>query len=136
MDCIDSVTPKIEWIVASKSLKIKIITHLGAGGKTDPSKVQIARLINSHNCQLGTHVKKRLKKVNVGFEKIKCVFSSELQQKQSLQSVSPTDMRATFLIAIARDIIAGVPRSVLRDWIKFPLSCTATLVRDATPPHK
>jgi tRNA threonylcarbamoyladenosine dehydratase len=96
MDCIDSVTPKIEWIVASKSLKIKIITHLGAGGKTDPSKVQIARLINSHNCQLGTHVKKRLKKVNVGFEKIKCVFSSELQQKQSLKMTDGSNYKRSF----------------------------------------
>jgi tRNA A37 threonylcarbamoyladenosine dehydratase len=44
MDCIDSVTPKLEWIIACKRLKIKIITHLGAGGKMDPSKVKVTKL--------------------------------------------------------------------------------------------
>ena len=44
MDCIDSVTPKLEWIIACKRLKVKIITHLGAGGKTDPSRVQVTSL--------------------------------------------------------------------------------------------
>jgi tRNA A37 threonylcarbamoyladenosine dehydratase len=96
MDCIDSVTPKLEWIIAAKSLKVKIITHLGAGGKTDPSKVQVAKLINSHNCQLGSHVKKRLRKANVGYEKIKCVFSSELQQKQSLKMTGGSNFKRSF----------------------------------------
>jgi tRNA A37 threonylcarbamoyladenosine dehydratase len=27
MDCIDSVTPKLEWILACKRLKVKIISH-------------------------------------------------------------------------------------------------------------
>lgn len=96
MDCIDSVSPKIEWIIACKALKIKVITHLGAGGKTDPSKVQVARLIHSHNCQLGTHLKKRLKRKNLGIEKIKCVFSSELQQKDSLKMTDGSNYKRSF----------------------------------------
>ena len=96
MDCIDSVSPKIEWIIAAKRLKLKIITHLGAGGKTDPSRVQVAKLPQSHNCQLGHHVKKRLKRANVGFEKIKCVFSSELQQKDSLKMTDGTNFKRSF----------------------------------------
>jgi tRNA A37 threonylcarbamoyladenosine dehydratase len=44
MDCIDSVTPKLEWILACKRLKIKIISHMGAGGKTDPSQVRVANM--------------------------------------------------------------------------------------------
>ena len=50
MDCIDSVTPKLEWIIACKSKKLKIITCLGAGGKLDPSKVRVANLEAVHNC--------------------------------------------------------------------------------------
>src|SRR3989344_1738447 len=83
MDCIDSLAPKLEWIIAAKRLRIKIISHLGAGGKTDPSRVQVTNLPNSHNCQLAHHVKKRLKKKNVEFKNVRCVFSSELQQKES-----------------------------------------------------
>lgn len=96
MDCIDSVSPKLEWIIASKRMRIKIITHLGAGGKTDPSRVQVAKLPQSHNCKLGHHIKKRLKREGVGFEKIKCVFSSELQQKDSLKMTDGTNFKRSF----------------------------------------
>ncbi|WP_343747876.1 tRNA threonylcarbamoyladenosine dehydratase [Fluviicola sp.] len=96
MDCIDSVTPKLEWIVACKSKKIKVITHLGAGGKTDPTRVHVAKLPDSHNCKLGAHVKKRLKKKGVRFEKIKCVYSSELQQKESLKMTDGSNFKRSF----------------------------------------
>lgn len=96
MDCIDSVTPKLEWIVACKSRKIKVITHLGAGGKIDPTRVHVAKLPDSHNCKLGAHVKKRLKKKGVRFEKIKCVYSSELQQKESLKMTDGSNFKRSF----------------------------------------
>lgn len=96
MDCIDSVTPKLEWIVACKSKKIKVITHLGAGGKMDPTRVHVAKLPDSHNCKLGAHVKKRLKKKGVRFEKIKCVYSSELQQKDSLKMTDGSNFKRSF----------------------------------------
>lgn len=96
MDCIDSLTPKIEWIVACKRLKIKCITHLGAGGKTDPSKVKVAELMNSYNCQLGHYVKKRLKKKGIGFKGIRCVFSEELQQKNSLKMTDGSNYKSSF----------------------------------------
>ena len=59
-----------------------------------------------------------------------------LQDKGALQSVSPEEIRAAFLLAIARDVAAGAPESVVRKWVKLSLSCTATFVLDATPPHK
>ncbi len=96
MDCIDSVSPKIEWIVACLRLKIKIISHLGAGGKLDPSKVQVTRLAKTHNCKLATHLKKRLKKRNVEFHKVRAVFSSELQIKSSLKMTDGSNFKRSF----------------------------------------
>lgn len=96
MDCIDSVSPKLEWIKACKRLRIKIIIHLGAGGKIDPNRVQVAKLPDSHNCKLGTHIKKRLKREKVAYEKIKCVFSSELQQKESLKMTDGSNYKRSF----------------------------------------
>jgi tRNA A37 threonylcarbamoyladenosine dehydratase len=96
MDCIDSLAPKLEWIIACKRLRIKIISHLGAGGKTDPSRVQVTNLPNSHNCQLAHHVKKRLKKKNVEFKNVRCVFSSELQQKESLKMTDGANFKRSF----------------------------------------
>lgn len=96
MDCIDSVTPKLEWIIACKRLKIKIISHLGAGGKTDPSRVHVANLPQSHNCQLAHHLKKRLKKKAVEYKTIRCVYSSELQHKNSLKMTDGSNYKRSF----------------------------------------
>lgn len=96
MDCIDSVTPKLEWIIAAKRLRIKVITHLGAGGKVDPSRVQVANLGKSFNCQLGSHLKKRLKQKEVDYRYIRCVFSSELQQKASLKMTDGSNYKRSF----------------------------------------
>jgi tRNA A37 threonylcarbamoyladenosine dehydratase len=96
MDCIDSVTPKLEWIIACKRLKIKIITHLGAGGKMDPSKVKVTNLENTFNCKLGAHVKKRMKRKNISFRGIKAVFSEELQRKESLKMTNGLNFKKSF----------------------------------------
>ena len=42
-----------------------------------------------------------------------------LQHKGAFQSASPEEIRAAFLLAFARDIAAGAPESVVRDWMKF-----------------
>lgn len=96
MDCIDSVTPKLEWIVACLRLKIKIISHLGAGGKLDPSAVQVTKLTNTYNCKLAAHIKKRLKRKDVEFKKVKAVFSSEIQKKESLKMTDGSNYKRSF----------------------------------------
>lgn len=96
MDCIDSVTPKLEWIIACRRLKVKIITHLGAGGKIDPSKVQLAQLKNTYNCKLGLQLKKRLKRRNVDNRGVKAIFSSEIQLKESLKMTNGANYKRSF----------------------------------------
>jgi tRNA A37 threonylcarbamoyladenosine dehydratase len=96
MDCIDSLSPKIEWIAACKRLKIRIISHLGAGGKTDPSKVKVSSLVQSHNCKFVFQLKKRLKKRGIGFKSVRCVFSEEQQQKDSLKMTDGTNFKRSF----------------------------------------
>jgi tRNA A37 threonylcarbamoyladenosine dehydratase len=96
MDCIDSVSPKIEWLVACLVLKIKVISHLGAGGKMDTSKVQVASLTKTENCKLAQHLKKRLKKRNIDFKKVKAVFSSEIQLKSSLKMTDGSNFKRSF----------------------------------------
>lgn len=96
MDCIDSVSPKLEWIIACIALKVKIISHLGAGGKMDPSQVQIAKLDKTYNCKLSTHIKKRLKRHGVTYKRVKAVFSSELQQKHSLKLTDGSNFKRSF----------------------------------------
>lgn len=96
MDCIDSVTPKLEWLIACIALKVKIISAMGAGGKTDASRVEVTSLVKTHNCKLASHLKKRLKRKNVEFKKVKAVFSSELQQKGSLKMTDGKNFKRSF----------------------------------------
>ncbi len=96
MDCIDSVTPKLEWLIACIALKVKIISAMGAGGKMDPSRVQVVSLVKTHNCKLASHLKKRLKRKNVEFKKVKAVFSEELQIKDSLKMTDGKNYKRSF----------------------------------------
>ncbi|PJJ64706.1 MULTISPECIES: tRNA threonylcarbamoyladenosine dehydratase [Chryseobacterium] len=95
LDCIDSVTPKLCLIKAAKKRKIKIVSSMGAGGKTDPSKVMVKDISKTQNCYLAKQVRKRLRKdkINKGF---KCVFSDELQKDDSLKMTDGTNFKRSF----------------------------------------
>lgn len=95
LDCIDSLTPKLTLIKEAKRRKIKIVSSMGAGGKTDPSKVMVRDISKTHNCYLAKQVRKRLKKENIhkGF---RCVFSSELQNEESLKMTDGSNFKKSF----------------------------------------
>ncbi len=95
LDCIDSVTPKLTLIKAAKKRKIKIISSMGAGGKTDPSKVLVRDISKTNNCFLAKQIRKRLKKekINKGF---RCVFSTELQREDSLKMTDGSNFKRSF----------------------------------------
>ncbi len=95
LDCIDSVTPKLCLIKAARRRKIKLVSSMGAGGKTDPSKVMVRDISKTHNCYLAKQIRKRLKKekINKGF---RCVFSNELQQEESLKMTDGTNYKRSF----------------------------------------
>lgn len=62
LDCIDSVSPKVSLIIAARRRKIKIVSSMGAGGKSDPSKVIVRDISKTQHCHLAREVRKRLKK--------------------------------------------------------------------------
>ncbi|MCQ9634541.1 tRNA threonylcarbamoyladenosine dehydratase [Chryseobacterium sp. WG23] len=95
LDCIDSVTPKLYLIRAAKRKKIKLVSSMGAGGKTDPSKVMVRDISKTQNCFLARQIRKRLKKekINKGF---RCVFSNELQNEESLKMTDGANYKRSF----------------------------------------
>lgn len=95
LDCIDSVSPKLSLIRAARRRKIKIVSAMGAGGKTDPAKVMVRDISKTHNCYLAKQVRKRLRREGIqkGF---RCVFSSELQQEDSLKMTDGTNFKRSF----------------------------------------
>ncbi len=95
LDCIDSVTPKIALIRIAKRRKIKVVSCMGAGGKTDPSKVMVRDISKTYNCYLARNVRKRLKKEKIN-KGIRCVFSIEIQDEDSLKMTDGTNFKRSF----------------------------------------
>lgn len=83
IDAIDSVTPKAALLAWCRRRKQPVITVGGAGGKTDPTQIQIADLAKTYQDPLAAKVRERLKsqhhisKNSKGKLGIECVFSSE-----------------------------------------------------------
>lgn len=95
MDCIDSISPKLNLLIAAKRKKVKVISSMGAGGKMDVSKVKVAEISKTNNCSMARVIRRRLKKE--GIQKgIKVVFSEEMQQESSLQLVENTKYKKSF----------------------------------------
>ena len=95
LDCIDSVTPKLNLIISAKRKKVKIISSMGAGGKMEASKVKVADISNTENCFLAKAIKKRLKEVKID-KGIKVVYSSEIQDQTSLKTTDGKNYKKSF----------------------------------------
>ncbi|HEX9980279.1 MAG TPA: tRNA threonylcarbamoyladenosine dehydratase [Flavobacterium sp.] len=95
MDCIDSVTPKLNLIIAAKRKKVKIISSMGAGGKVEAAKVKVADISNTQNCFLAKAIKKRLREVKID-KGVKVVYSSEIQAEDSLQTTDGKNYKKSF----------------------------------------
>ena len=95
LDCIDSITPKLNLIIAAKRKRVKIISSMGAGGKMEASKVKVADISNTENCFLAKAIKKRLKEVKID-KGVKVVFSSEIQDENSLKTTDGSNYKKSF----------------------------------------
>jgi tRNA A37 threonylcarbamoyladenosine dehydratase len=76
VDCIDTLSPKVAYMKAAIDKGIPIVSAMGAGGKTDPSKATIADISESHSCKLAKYVRKRLHEHNI-HSGITVVYSPE-----------------------------------------------------------
>lgn len=95
MDCIDSVTPKLNLIIASKRKKIKIISSMGAGGKMEAAKVKVSDISKTKNCYLAKAIKRRLKEAKID-KGVKAVYSSEIQDASSLRMTDGKNFKKSF----------------------------------------
>ena len=94
LDCIDSITPKLNLIIASKRKRVKIISSMGAGGKMEASKVHVSCISKATNCMLAKSIRKRLKAEKI--DKLKVVSSSEIQDESSLRMTDGSNFKKSF----------------------------------------
>lgn len=75
VDAIDTVTAKIDLVIAAKSRGIPIICSMGTGNKLDPTQFEVADISATSNCPLAKVIRKELR--NRGIESVKVVYSKE-----------------------------------------------------------
>jgi tRNA A37 threonylcarbamoyladenosine dehydratase len=94
LDCIDSVTPKLNLIIGAKRKRVKIISSMGAGGKMEAAKVKVSDITNTVNCMFAKTIRRRLKEYKI--DKLKVVFSSEIQDESSLKMTDGSNFKKSF----------------------------------------
>ncbi len=95
MDCIDSVTPKLNLLLAAKRKKVKVISAMGAGGKTDPSKIIVTDISKTYHDMLSKQIRKRLRKHKVD-KGIRVVFSTESPDRDSVEFTDGSNFKKSF----------------------------------------
>lgn len=76
VDAIDTLAPKCHLIAEALKRRIKIVSSMGAGAKSDITQIRFADLWDTYHCGLSKAVRKRLQKMGVK-RKLPVVFSTE-----------------------------------------------------------
>ncbi len=95
MDCIDSITPKLYLIKAAKAKGCKIISSMGAGGKTDSMQLKYADISRTHMCPFAYYIRKRLRKEGI-YSGIMTVFSEEAPDRESIKMTDGSNFKTSF----------------------------------------
>ncbi len=118
IDCIDTVTAKIELVMRANKLNIPIISSMGTGNKLDPTKFEVTDIYKTEVCPLAKVMRKELKVR--GIKKLKVVYSKEIPIKVENKDDENTFKKQvpgsiSFVPSVAGLIIAG---EVVKDLIK------------------
>lgn len=76
VDAIDTLAPKCHLIAEALRRRIKIVSSMGAGAKSDITQVRFADVWDTYHCGLSKAVRKRLQKMGIR-HKLPVVFSTE-----------------------------------------------------------
>jgi len=95
LDCIDSITPKLNLILAAKRARVKVISNMGAGGKMLAGKVVVKDISKTDVCPLAKVIRRRLRKLGVN-KGVKAVFSLEKPDESSLKMTDGSNYKRSF----------------------------------------
>ena len=115
IDCIDTVSGKIEIVLRAQAANVPVISSMGTGNKLDPSRFRIADISQTKVCPLARAMRGLLKKK--GVKKLKVVYSEEEPIKPGETEEDAGERRAipgsvAFVPPVAGLMLAG---EVIRD---------------------
>ena len=76
VDAIDTLAPKCCLIAEALRRRLKIVSSMGAGAKSDITQIRFADIWDTYHCGLSKAVRKRLQKMGIR-HKLPVVFSTE-----------------------------------------------------------
>ena len=100
VDAVDTVTAKIELVMACSETGVPIISSMGAGNKLDPTAFEVADIYKTSVCPLARVMRHELKKRDV--KCLKVVYSKE---EPVVRRETPASI--AFVPSVAGLIIAG-----------------------------
>ena len=83
VDAIDTIAPKCALIMETLRRGIPIVSSMGAGAKSDITKIRFADLWETYHCGLAKAVRTRLKKAEVR-QSLPVVFSTEQADRNAV----------------------------------------------------
>lgn len=86
VDAIDTIAPKCNLIYHALMHKMKIVSSMGAGAKSDVTQVKLADLWETYHCGLSKAVRNGLKKMGLK-RSLPVVFSSEQAKADAIVKV-------------------------------------------------
>ena len=116
VDAIDTLAPKIALIKGTLDREIPLVSSMGAGGKTDPTQIEIADISKTHHCPLARMIRGRLHKL--GIEKgFAAVFSAEPVRKEAVVLCEEQNKRSNI------GTLSYTPAM-------FGIACASVVIRD------
>lgn len=117
VDAIDTVTAKIDLVLAARENDVPIISSMGTGNKLHPEKLEIADIYQTSVCPLAKVMRRELKAR--GVRRLKVVYSREEALKPRVERKGENGRTipgsVSFVPSAAGLIIAG---EVVRDLIR------------------
>lgn len=115
VDCVDTVTAKLEIIERAKNANVPVISCMGTGNKLDPTLFEVSDVYKTSVCPLAKVMRRELRKRNIN--SLKVVYSKEepikpSQQEDLMKRSVPGSI--SFVPSVAGLIIAG---EVIKDLI-------------------
>lgn len=116
VDCIDTLSPKVNLIAGALKRNIPLVSSMGAGAKTDPTLIEIKDIGKTHHCPLAHMLRKRLHKVGIrsGFY---AVFSPEPVREGAMILAEETNKKSNV------GTISYIPAV-------FGCACASVVIRD------
>lgn len=130
VDCIDTVTAKLDLIKRCHELNIPIISCMGAAYKLDATQLQVTDIWKTINDPLAKVIRKKLRKR--GIKHLKVVYSPELP----IESIDQPDISCRYhCICPAKDMHACTERHTIPSsnaWVPATagLICGGEVVKD------